>query len=34
MRSTLAGLRAIDQPGFKYAKAGIMLLELQPTVLG
>jgi DNA polymerase V len=28
--STLAGLRAIYRPGFKYAKAGVMLLDLQP----
>jgi DNA polymerase V len=27
--AALAGLRAIYRPGFKYAKAGVMLLELQ-----
>ena len=27
--AALAGLRAIYQPGFKYAKAGVMLMELQ-----
>lgn len=30
VNAALAGLRAIYQTGFKYAKAGIMLLELQP----
>jgi DNA polymerase V len=29
--AALAGLRHIYKPGFKYAKAGIMLLELQPN---
>jgi DNA polymerase V len=28
--AALAGLRHIYKPGFKYAKAGVMLLELQP----
>lgn len=28
--AALAGLRQIYRPGFKYAKAGVMLLELQP----
>jgi DNA polymerase V len=28
--AALAGLRQIYKPGFKYAKAGVMLLELQP----
>jgi DNA polymerase V len=28
--SALAGLPTIYQPGFKYAKAGVMLLDLQP----
>jgi DNA polymerase V len=27
--AALAGLRAIYQPGYKYAKAGVMLMELQ-----
>ena len=31
--AALAGLRAIFQPGFKYAKAGIMLMELQPDTV-
>jgi DNA polymerase V len=31
--AALAGLRGIFQPGFKYAKAGIMLMELQPDTL-
>jgi DNA polymerase V len=32
--AALAGLRAIYRPGFNYAKAGVMLLDLQPdTVL-
>lgn len=31
--AALAGLRAIYQPGFKYAKAGIMLMELQPDTV-
>ncbi len=33
VNAALAGLRAIYQPGFKYAKAGIMLLELQPDTV-
>lgn len=28
------GLRAIFRPGYKFAKAGIMLLDLQPATLG
>jgi DNA polymerase V len=28
--AALAGLRHVYKPGFKYAKAGVMLLELQP----
>lgn len=31
--AALAGLRAIYRPGFKLAKAGVMLLELQPAAL-
>lgn len=31
--AALAGLGAIFQPGFKYAKAGIMLMELQPDTV-
>lgn len=31
--SALAGLRAIYKPGFRYAKAGVMLVELQPVGL-
>ncbi len=31
--AALAGLRGIFQPGFKYAKAGIMLMELQPDTV-
>ena len=31
--AALAGLRAIFEPGFKYAKAGIMLMELQPDAV-
>jgi DNA polymerase V len=31
--AALAGLRAIYQPGFKYAKAGVMLMELQPDTV-
>jgi DNA polymerase V len=31
--AALAGLRAIFQPDFKYAKAGIMLMELQPDTV-
>ena len=31
--ATLFGLRAIYQPGFKLAKAGVMLLDLQPDTL-
>jgi DNA polymerase V len=30
VNAALAGLRAIFQPGFNYAKAGIMLMELEP----
>ena len=33
-RAAIAGLQAIFKPGFNYAKAGVMLLDLQPdTVL-
>jgi DNA polymerase V len=31
--AALAGLRGIFQPGFKFAKAGIMLMELQPDTV-
>lgn len=31
--AALAGLRSIFQPGIKFAKAGIMLLELQPDTV-
>lgn len=31
--AALAGLRSIYQPGFKYAKAGVMLLALQPDTI-
>jgi DNA polymerase V len=27
----LVGLRAIYQPGFKFAKAGVMLMDIQPA---
>ena len=30
LRAAVAGLRCIYKPGFRYAKAGVMLLELQP----
>ena len=33
LEAVLAGLRAIYRPGFKYAKAGVMLLDLQPKTL-
>src|SRR5450830_54119 len=29
--AALAGLRAIYQPGFKFAKAGVMLMDIQPA---
>ena len=31
VQAAVAGLAAIFRPGFKYAKAGVMLLELQPA---
>jgi len=31
--AALAGLRAIYRPGFNYAKAGVMLLDLQPDTV-
>lgn len=30
VRAAVAGLRAIYKPGFRFAKAGVMLVELQP----
>lgn len=30
VRSVIAGLRQIYRPGFRYAKAGVMLMDLQP----
>ncbi|MBK7001816.1 MAG: Y-family DNA polymerase [Rhodoferax sp.] len=33
VQAALNGLKAIFRPGFKYAKAGVMLLELQPDRL-
>ena len=33
VNAALAGLRGIYQPGIKFAKAGIMLLELQPDTV-
>jgi DNA polymerase V len=33
-QAAVTGLRAIYQPGYKYAKAGIMLLDLQDEQLG
>ena len=32
-RAALSGLQAIFRPGFRYAKAGVILLDLQPTDL-
>jgi DNA polymerase V len=33
VQAALAGLQAIYRPGFLYAKAGVMLLELQPDTI-
>lgn len=33
VQSAVAGLQAIYKDGFKYAKAGVMLLELQPNTV-
>lgn len=33
VQSAIAGLQAIYKDGFKYAKAGVMLLELQPNTV-
>ncbi len=32
--SAVAGMRAIFKPGYRYAKTGVMLVELQPAGLG
>lgn len=34
VHAALAGLRRIYRSGFKYAKAGVMLIELQPDAVG
>ena len=31
--AALVGLHAIYQPGFKFAKAGVMLIDIQPASL-